>query len=382
MILTYLPATSIIQAPNHPQIPRNNGTDEVFDRPLLPVSVRPANDNLTGLYELLGGTIAPYNTPTNPIPEIPVVIPQSDEDITCLIEKGHDAWAQYVPPTNILLPTNNPMAQTAKYYPERRADDASALPCSDHIKTILANLDDIVEKQITGERNIPAFHALRTLEKYIAPFKEFYGARGYHAFKTMDPVSLVAATNHGINWIMQAIATGNQGLLYTITKRYERSTRNRENLADGLHDAYAKAIMTFDLSQSTTFATWAGRLMENKARNIIKIEKRARRNFGMQSLDRQTKYGRGTYADRIQAPTPTDYGHIEQTVGAILDQLPSIQRRIVMMRFGIGDQEILLQKQVAENIGYSQRTTQNNERKALNQIRKIIREHHPELIHG
>lgn len=168
----------------------------------------------------------------------------------------------------------------------------------------------------------------------------------------------------------------NLRLVVYIARRFENTGTNVEDLISIGTIGLMKAISTYRLEKNIKLATYASRCIENEILMYI------RKTSGMKaevSLDEPINMDcdgnelllsdiLGTDGDEIQRPLEDDVDL--RVLRQALRDLPSREKEIVVMRYGLEGRKELTQKEVAEKMGISQSYISRLEKRIMLKLRK------------
>jgi len=170
----------------------------------------------------------------------------------------------------------------------------------------------------------------------------------------------------------------NLRLVVFISRRFENTGVNLEDLISIGTIGLIKAVDTYRLDRNIKLATYASRCIENEI--LMHIRKISNQKTEV-SLDEPINMDYdgnelllsdilGTEEDMIERPMEdaVDLALLRQAVKA----LPERERRIVVMRFGLEGHPELTQKDVAQMMGISQSYISRLEKRIMLKLRKEI----------
>ena len=170
----------------------------------------------------------------------------------------------------------------------------------------------------------------------------------------------------------------NLRLVVFISRRFENTGINLEDLISIGTIGLIKAIGTYRLEKSIKLATYASRCIENEI--LMYIRKTAAQKAEV-SLDEPINMDYdgnelllsdilGTDEDMILRPMEDDVDL--QLLRQALRELPQREREIVLMRFGLEGRKELTQKEVALKMGISQSYISRLEKRIMLKLRKEL----------
>lgn len=188
--------------------------------------------------------------------------------------------------------------------------------------------------------------------------------------------SALVALEQGDESARQCLVEHNLRLVVYIARRFENVGTNLEDLISIGTIGLMKAVSTYRLDKNIRLATYASRCIENE------ILMHIRKISGMKaeiSLDEPINLDcdgnelllsdiLGTDGDEIARPLEDDVDLC--VLRQALKELPSREREIVLMRFGLEGRKELTQKEVAEKMGISQSYISRLEKRIMGKLRK------------
>lgn len=186
----------------------------------------------------------------------------------------------------------------------------------------------------------------------------------------------LAALEQGDEEARQLLVEHNLRLVVYIARRFENVSTGLEDLISIGTIGLIKAIGTYRLDKNIRLATYASRCIENE------ILMHIRKISGMKveiSLDEPINLDcdgnelllsdiLGTDGDEIARPLEDDVDLC--VLRQALKELPTREREIVLLRFGLEGRKELTQKEVAEKMGISQSYISRLEKRIMGKLRK------------
>lgn len=174
----------------------------------------------------------------------------------------------------------------------------------------------------------------------------------------------------------QKLVEHNLRLVVYIARRFENTGINLEDLISIGTIGLIKAIGTYKMDKKIKLATYASRCIENEI--LMYIRKTANQKAEV-SLDEPINMDcdgnelllsdiLGTDEDMIFKPLEEDVDRC--VLHQSLQELPDREREIVFMRFGLGGQPELTQKEVAQKMGISQSYISRLEKRIMLRLKK------------
>lgn len=196
--------------------------------------------------------------------------------------------------------------------------------------------------------------------------------------KGKDELDALEALEQGDEAAKQLLIERNLRLVVYISRRFENTGVNLEDLISIGTIGLIKAISTYRLDKNIKLATYASRCIENEI--LMYIRKIAGQKAEV-SLDEpiNTDYDGnelllsdvlGTEEDVILRPLEDDVDI--KVLRQALIELPDREREIVAMRYGLWGRKELTQKEVAEKLGISQSYISRLEKRIMLRLKKEL----------
>lgn len=194
--------------------------------------------------------------------------------------------------------------------------------------------------------------------------------------KGEDEQAALIALEQGSEDAKQLLIERNLRLVVFISRRFENTGVNLEDLISIGTIGLIKAISTYRLDKNIKLATYASRCIENEI--LMHIRKISSQKAEV-SLDEPINMDYdgnelllsdilGTEEDMILRPLEDD---VDLTIlRQAVKELPEREREIVVMRFGLYGHKELTQKEVAEYMGISQSYISRLEKRIMQKLRK------------
>jgi RNA polymerase sporulation-specific sigma factor len=196
--------------------------------------------------------------------------------------------------------------------------------------------------------------------------------------KGEDEQAALASLEQGSEDAKQLLIERNLRLVVFISRRFENTGVNLEDLISIGTIGLIKAISTYRLDKNIKLATYASRCIENEI--LMHIRKISSQKAEV-SLDEPINMDYdgnelllsdilGTEEDMILRPMEDD---VDLTIlRQAVKELPEREREIVVMRFGLYGHKELTQKEVAEYMGISQSYISRLEKRIMQKLRKEL----------
>ena len=174
----------------------------------------------------------------------------------------------------------------------------------------------------------------------------------------------------------QRLIEHNLRLVVYISRRFESSGVNLEDLISIGTIGLIKAISTYRLDKNIKLATYASRCIENEILMHLRKISNQRTEVSLDEPINMDYDGNelllsdilGTDEDMILRPLEDDVDLC--VLRQALNNLPSREKEIVKMRFGLEGQKELTQKEIADKMGISQSYISRLEKRIMNRLKK------------
>lgn len=221
------------------------------------------------------------------------------------------------------------------------------------------------------------------LQKCLAPSAyELYYIGGSDVLppplERVEEEKAVSAMESGDEGAKKLLIEHNLRLVVYIARRFENTGVNLEDLISIGTIGLIKAINTFNSSKNIKLATYASRCIENE---ILMYLRKINNRRGEVSFDEPLNTDwdgnelllsdvLGTDDDEVCRPLEDDADR--QMLMQAIDSLSERERRIIILRFGIGGGKELTQKEVADMMGISQSYISRLEKRIIVRLRREI----------
>ncbi len=196
--------------------------------------------------------------------------------------------------------------------------------------------------------------------------------------KGADEQAALQGLENGDEASKQLLIERNLRLVVFISRRFENTGVNLEDLISIGTIGLIKAINTYRLDKNIKLATYASRCIENEI--LMHIRKISSQKTEV-SLDEPINMDYdgnelllsdvlGTDEDMILRPLEDDVDLC--VLRQAVRELPDREREIVVLRFGLNGQQELTQKEVAQYMGISQSYISRLEKRIMAKLRKEL----------
>lgn len=170
----------------------------------------------------------------------------------------------------------------------------------------------------------------------------------------------------------------NLRLVAHIMKKYYANTSDQEDLISIGTIGLIKGITTFDASKGARLATYAARCVENEILMYFRAQKKSANDV---SLSDYIETGTDGAALSLMDVVAED-GDLTELIGhkqmlhtlktAVREVLTDQEREVITLRYGLGGELPLRQREVADRTGISRSYVSRIEKRALEKIRQYL----------
>lgn len=180
----------------------------------------------------------------------------------------------------------------------------------------------------------------------------------------------------GDNSARQLLIEHNLRLVVYISKRFENTGINIEDLISIGTIGLIKAVNTFNSSKNIKLATYASRCIENEILMYLRKTNSQRSEVSFDEPLNTDWDGNelllsdilGTDEDEVSRPLEDDAD--KQMLMSAIDTLESREKQIILLRFGLFKGKEYTQKEVADMLGISQSYISRLEKRIIDRLRR------------
>lgn len=190
--------------------------------------------------------------------------------------------------------------------------------------------------------------------------------------------AIMEELRNGIEINRELLITHNLRLVVYIAKKFESKTTSTEDLVSIGTIGLMKAVKTFNPDKNIKLATYASRCIENEILmhlrkvNNMKIEMSFDEPLSIDwdGNELTLRDVLGTEPDDVYETL--EYDDEKRLLLQIVNSLPEKEKKLMIMRFGLGGAEGHTQKQLADSMGISQSYISRLEKRILSKIKNEL----------
>ena len=178
----------------------------------------------------------------------------------------------------------------------------------------------------------------------------------------------------------QELILHNLRLVSHIVRKYYASSKNQDDLVSVGVIGLVKAIDSFNSSNGARFATYAAKCIQNEILMHFRSQKKLSAEVSLnETIDVDRDGNPLTYIDVISCDESLTYD-IERKISSqralryVNTVLDERERRIITMRYGLGGDEPMTQREVASALGISRSYVSRIEKTALSRLLEAFNE--------
>ena len=173
----------------------------------------------------------------------------------------------------------------------------------------------------------------------------------------------------------------NLRLVAHVAKKYQSCDEDPDDLISIGTIGLIKAISTFDLSRASKLSTYAARCIDNELLMMLRARKKRSREVSLYDPIGTDREGNEiSLLDVIESP-PIDvvedcfkHDNLSHLLKHIKNTLSPKEYHVICCRYGLGGQEPLTQREIAENLSISRSYVSRIEKNALRKLRALFPE--------
>lgn len=190
--------------------------------------------------------------------------------------------------------------------------------------------------------------------------------------------SILSEIQNGNEENKELLVIHNLRLVVYIAKKFECPSATTEDLVSIGTIGLMKAVNTFDYSKNIKLATYASRCIENEI--LMYLRKASNSKIELSFDDPLSTDWDGNEltlrdvlgTDANEISEDIEYQDEQRLLRKIVSSLPEKEKNIMTQRFGLNNNKVLTQKQLADKLGISQSYISRLEKRILTKIRKEL----------
>lgn len=171
----------------------------------------------------------------------------------------------------------------------------------------------------------------------------------------------------------------NLRLVAHIVKKYQNASEETEDLISIGTIGLIKAIQTYDDKKGCRLATYAARCIDNELLMMLRAKKKTAKDVSLYEPIGTDKEGNEInildVALTQQEDFAADYAKredVKKLYELVNRELTGREREIIILRYGLGRQEEMTQREIGHMLGISRSYVSRIEKKALTTLRKAF----------
>lgn len=177
----------------------------------------------------------------------------------------------------------------------------------------------------------------------------------------------------------QTLILHNLRLVAHIAKKYNNIQRDQEELLSIGIVGLIKAILSYDCEKSIRLATYASRCIENEILMSLRFSKKFQNDVSLHEPIGTDRDGNEiVMLDVINSDTPDFADQLdfslqsEKMLHAVREVLTKRERIVIGLRYGLWNQDVLAQQEIAAKLGISRSYVSRIEKKALKKLNAAL----------
>jgi len=196
--------------------------------------------------------------------------------------------------------------------------------------------------------------------------------------KTLEEELVIKSQNGDLN-ARNKLIEHNLRLVVYLSKKYDNTMYDLEDLVSIGTIGLIKGVKTYKLDKNIKLATYASRCIDNEILMFLRKNKRRKVevsfedsiNFDGDGNELHLEDVLGTDGDIVEK----EYEDVvdKQILVNVIDKLPSRDKEILTLRYGLNNSEEYTQKEVADMLGISQSYISRIEKKAIKKLKSLMK---------
>ena len=190
---------------------------------------------------------------------------------------------------------------------------------------------------------------------------------------------LLMACNGSCDAMEKLIIYNIKLVLFEVTTKFQSVECNKEDLVSIGSLGLVKAINTFNIKKGVQFSTYAKKCIDNE---IISFLRRNKKHNNIESFDKTICYYSNGKAPKLNDFLYDNNNWLEKfedkevlkIVMELVNQLPSMEKEIIMLYFGFYDNRVYKQREIADRLHITRAYVSFLINKIVNKIRLELRD--------
>lgn len=173
----------------------------------------------------------------------------------------------------------------------------------------------------------------------------------------------------------------NMRLVAHVSKKYQNTGEDPEDLISIGTIGLIKAVTTFDAERGSRLATYAARCIDNELLMYLRAKRKVSREISLYEPIGTDKEGNQiSLLDIVESDEPDILEKIElhKNVEKIYRKLPEVlnerEKKIIILRYELYNKKVQTQREIANRIGISRSYVSRIEKHALEKLKKSLNE--------
>ncbi|MDD2435254.1 MAG: RNA polymerase sporulation sigma factor SigK [Bacilli bacterium] len=194
-----------------------------------------------------------------------------------------------------------------------------------------------------------------------------------------DEVMYVKMSMEGDEYARNKLIEHNLRLVVFLSKKYENTKIDLEDLVSIGTIGLIKGVNTYKLDKNIKLATYASRCIDNEILMFLRKNKKRRSEISFEDSLSYDSEGNELHLEDILGTDPdiVTKGIEEETDKNLLyeeiSKLNKRDRKIMMLRYGLNNQDEMTQKDVADLLGISQSYISRIEKKVIKKLKVVAK---------
>jgi RNA polymerase sporulation-specific sigma factor len=175
----------------------------------------------------------------------------------------------------------------------------------------------------------------------------------------------------------QLLVEHNLRLVAHVIKKFENTGEEKEDLISIGTIGLIKAINTFNQQHGTRLATYAARCIENEILMFLRSNQKKKQEISLQEPIGVDKEGNEITLMEVIAGDDTildtvELNLLQEKMAEMIDGLKAREKKVILMRFGLGMGKRHTQKQIAAQLGISRSYVSRIEKRIIQKLEQAF----------